>query len=85
VDPIPATTQFLLRHYPVIGHTIRCVFTKPRHSVCPKLAGTALSADQIAALLTTGDDAKKAPHKKAISGLSADDAKDVADSVKTLK
>ncbi len=53
--------------------------------VGPKLAGTALSADQITKLLTTGDDAKKAPHKKAISGLSADDAAAVAAFVKTLK
>ena len=53
--------------------------------VGPKLAGTALTGDQIATLLTTGDDAKKAPHKKPISGLSADDAKAVAGFVKTLK
>ncbi len=53
--------------------------------VGPKLAGTALTAEQITTLLTTGDDAKKAPHKKAISGLSADDAKAVAAFVKTLK
>jgi len=51
----------------------------------PALKGTSLSADQIAAFLTTGDDAKKAPHKKPISGLSADDAKAVAAYVKTLK
>jgi mono/diheme cytochrome c family protein len=53
--------------------------------VGPKLAGTSLSADQIADLLTKGDDAKKAPHKKALSGLSADDAKAVGAFVKTLK
>jgi len=53
--------------------------------VGPKLAGTALTADEIAALITTGADAKKAPHKKAIAGLSADDAKAVAAFVKTLK
>lgn len=53
--------------------------------VGPKLAGTALTADQIAGLLTKGDDAKKAPHKKAVAGLSADDAKAVAAFVKTLK
>ena len=51
----------------------------------PKLAGTALSADQIGALLTKGDEAKKPPHKKPVSGLSADDAKAVAAFVKTLK
>lgn len=53
--------------------------------VGPALKGTALTADQITDLLTKGNDAKKAPHKKAISGLSADDAKGVADFVKGLK
>jgi mono/diheme cytochrome c family protein len=51
----------------------------------PKLAGASVSADQIVDLLTKGEDAKKAPHKKPIAGLSADDAKAVADFVKTLK
>ncbi len=51
----------------------------------PKLAGTAASADQIIAMLTKGDDAKKAPHKKPVAGVSDDDAKAVADFVKTLK
>ena len=53
--------------------------------VGPALKGTSMSADQIGAFLTKGDDAKKAPHKKAITGLSADDAKSVAEYVKTLK
>jgi mono/diheme cytochrome c family protein len=53
--------------------------------VGPALKGTSLSADQIAVLLTTGDDAKKPPHKKPMSSLSADDAKAVADFVKSLK
>lgn len=51
----------------------------------PALKGTSLSADQIVDLLTKGNDTKKAPHKKDISGLSADDAKAVAEYVKTLK
>lgn len=51
----------------------------------PALKGTALSADQITDLLSKGDDAKKAPHKKALSGLSADDSKAVAEYVKSLK
>ncbi|HTW59144.1 MAG TPA: cytochrome c [Terriglobales bacterium] len=51
----------------------------------PALKGTSLSADQIVDLLTKGNDAKKAPHKKALNGLSADDAKAVAEYVKTLK
>ena len=53
--------------------------------VGPALKGTCLTADQIADLLVKGDDAKKAPHKKAVSGVAADDAKAVADFVKTLK
>jgi len=51
----------------------------------PALKGTALTADQITDLLTKGNDAKKAPHKKPIAGLSADDVKAVADFVKSLK
>ncbi len=51
----------------------------------PALKGTSLTADQIADLLTKGNDAKKPPHKKALASLSADDAKAVADFVKTLK
>jgi mono/diheme cytochrome c family protein len=53
--------------------------------VGPAVKGTSLSADQIADLLTKGEDAKKAPHKKAVAGVSADDAKAVADFIKTLK
>jgi mono/diheme cytochrome c family protein len=51
----------------------------------PALKGTSLSADQITDVLTKGNEAKKAPHKKPLSGLSADDAKAVAAYVKTLK
>jgi len=51
----------------------------------PALKGTALSADQITALLSKGDEAKKAPHKKAIAGVTADDAKVIAEYVKTLQ
>jgi mono/diheme cytochrome c family protein len=53
--------------------------------VGPALKGTALTADQIVDLLTKGNDAKKAPHKKPVAGLSAEDAKAVADFVKSLK
>lgn len=53
--------------------------------VGPALKGSSLSADQINDLLTKGDEAKKAPHKKGISGVAGDDAKAVADFVKTLK
>lgn len=51
----------------------------------PAVKGTSLSAEQITDLLTKGEEAKKAPHKKALSGLAADDAKAVADYVKSLK
>ena len=53
--------------------------------VGPALKGTSLTEDEIADLLTKGNDAKKAPHKKAVAGLSADDAKAVATYVKSLK
>ena len=54
----------------------------------PVMAPTArvsLTADQISDILTKGNDAKKAPHKKPVSGVSADDAKAVAEYVKSLK
>jgi len=51
----------------------------------PALKGTSLTADQIGDLLTKGNDARKAPHKKALASLSAADAKAVAAFVKTLK
>ena len=53
--------------------------------VGPAVKGLSLTAEQITDLLVKGEDAKKAPHKKAIAGLSADDAKAVAEFVKTLK
>lgn len=62
-----------------------CHGAEGQGKVGPALKGTSLSADQIAGLLTKGDDAKKPPHKKPLSGLSADDAKAVADFVKSLK
>ena len=51
----------------------------------PAVKGATLTADQITDLLAKGNDAKKAPHKKAIAAVSADDVKAVADYVKTLK
>lgn len=51
----------------------------------PALKGTSLSVEQITDLLAKGDEAKKAPHKKAIAGVAGDDAKAVAEFVKTLK
>ena len=53
--------------------------------VGPAVKGATLTADQITDLLVKGNNAKKVPHKKAVTGVSADDAKAVADYVKTLK
>ena len=53
--------------------------------VGPAVKGLSLTSEQITDLLAKGDEAKKAPHKKAMSALSADDAKAVAEYVKTLK
>jgi len=46
---------------------------------------SSLSSDDIVPLPTKGNDGKKVPRKRAISGLSDADAKAVADYVKTLK
>jgi mono/diheme cytochrome c family protein len=62
-----------------------CHGAEGQGKVGPALKGTSMSADDIAGLLTKGNDAKKPPHKKAVAGLAADDAKSVADYVKTLK
>jgi len=51
----------------------------------PALKGTSVTADQITEMLTKGNDAKKPPHKKPLSGLSEEDAKAVAEFVKSLK
>ena len=51
----------------------------------PALKGTSVTADQITDMLTKGNDAKKPPHKKPLSGLTPEDAKAVADFVKSLK
>jgi mono/diheme cytochrome c family protein len=62
-----------------------CHGAEGQGKIGPALKGTSLTADQISDLLTKGNDAKKPPHKKAVSGISADDAKAVGDFVKTLK
>ena len=51
----------------------------------PALKGISLTTDQIVDVLTKGAEAKKVPHKKPVAGLSADDAKAVAEYVKGLK
>lgn len=53
--------------------------------VGPALKGTSLSADQIADALLKGAPGKKAPHGKAIAGLTADQAAAVATYLKGLK
>lgn len=57
---------------------------KPARKV-PALTTMNLDASQIAELLTKGDQSKKAPHNKALTGLSPQQAKAIADYVKTLK
>lgn len=51
----------------------------------PALKGTKLTDAQIADLLTKGAEGKKAPHTKAVGGVTADQAKAVAEFVKGLK
>jgi mono/diheme cytochrome c family protein len=53
--------------------------------VGPALKGTSLSEDDVIAMITKGNDAKKAPHKKPITGLTDAQAKAVATYVKSLK
>jgi mono/diheme cytochrome c family protein len=53
--------------------------------VGPSLQKTSLSEKQIADLLTNGAAGKKAPHSKAIPGLTADQASQVATYVASLK
>jgi cystathionine beta-lyase family protein involved in aluminum resistance len=67
------------------GATFKAKCAAGQGKIGPALKGTTLTADQINDLLTKGNDAKKPPHKKALAGLSAEDAKAVADFVKTLK
>lgn len=62
-----------------------CHGTEGQGKIGPALKGTSLGADDIANLLTKGNDAKKPPHKKPLNGLSDADAKAVAAYVKTLK
>jgi len=51
----------------------------------PALKGTSLSDAQVADLLQKGVTGKKAPHGKAVAGLTADQAAAVASYVKSLK
>jgi cytochrome c len=51
----------------------------------PALKGTSLTAAQIADVLEKGAPGKKAPHGKAMAGVTADQASAVAAYVKSLK
>ncbi len=51
----------------------------------PALKGVSLTAAQIEEYLTKGAAGKRAPHAKPINGVNAEQAKAIADYVKTLK
>jgi len=51
----------------------------------PALKGTSMEASQIAEHITKGEPGSKAPHNKAIAGLNEEQAKAIAEFVKTLK
>ena len=51
----------------------------------PTLKGVKLTDAQIVDFLTKGEAGKKAPHSKPVNGVSADQAKAVAEFVKGLK
>ena len=62
-----------------------CHGTMGEGKVGPSLQKTSMSAAQITDLLTKGAEGKKAPHSKAMAGLTADQASAVATYVGTLK
>lgn len=51
----------------------------------PALKGSALDATQIAGRITKGEPTSKAPHNKGIVGLTDEQAKAIADYIKSLK
>ena len=53
--------------------------------VGPSLQKTALNQQQVADLLTNGAAGKKAPHSKAVAGLTAAQAGEISNYVMTLK
>ena len=53
--------------------------------VGPSLKTTKLGEDDIVILLSKGEDARKAPHKKPIASLTDDQIKAVAHYIKSLK
>jgi mono/diheme cytochrome c family protein len=51
----------------------------------PAVKGTSLDSDALVAHITKGESTSKAPHNKGISGLTDDQAKAIAEYIKTLK
>jgi cytochrome c len=51
----------------------------------PALKGTNLDVNQLVEKITKGDSSSKAPHKKGIAGLNEDQAKAIAEYIKTLQ
>jgi len=51
----------------------------------PALKGTALDVDKITQHITKGEPESKPPHKKGIAGVTEEQAKSIAEFVKTLK
>jgi len=51
----------------------------------PALKGTSLDASQITEHITKGESTSKPPHNKGISGVSDEQAKSIADYIKSLK
>jgi mono/diheme cytochrome c family protein len=50
----------------------------------PAVKGTSLGADQIVQHLTKGEASSKAPHNKGMPGMTEEQAKAIADYVKSL-
>ena len=51
----------------------------------PALKGTSADADKIVERLTKGESSSKPPHNKGMSGLTEEQAKAIAEYVKSLK
>jgi mono/diheme cytochrome c family protein len=51
----------------------------------PAVKGTNLDSDALVAHITKGESTSKAPHNKGIAGLTDDQAKAIAEYIKTLK
>jgi mono/diheme cytochrome c family protein len=62
-----------------------CHGAEGQGKIGPKLQGTSVPEAQIADMLTKGVAGKKAPHSKALTGLTKDQADAAAKYVKSLK